>query len=158
MKENERKGEKIKAAGKTGCTHQKFIHQPKKVPPYNMYKWLIQPPRQEKLPNYMNYQYYIEGKMGSKPKRDKIVKKIKRRRKVNNGVKDEQWRRRQFCNLRNFAGCENFAALLSASSLLLVSASLFFWFLTYSFEFDLNSSCLDPLHNFGINSLQNLRN
>ena len=52
---------------------------------------------------------------------------------------------------------ENFATLLSASSLLFVSTSLFFWFLTYSSEFDSNSSGLDRLDNFGINSLQKLQ-
>ena len=67
--------------------------------------------------------------MGSKPKSDKRAKKVKRRRKVNSAVKGEKWCRRQFRNLRIFTGCENFAALLSSSSLLLVSASLFLWFL-----------------------------
>ena len=49
--------------------------------------------------------------------------------KVNSGM-------RQFRNLLNFAGCGNFAVLLSASSLLMVSASLFFWILTCSSEFN----------------------
>ena len=92
--------------------------------------------------------------MGSKPKSDKRVKKVKRHRKVNSAVKGEQWCRRQFRNLRNFAGCKNFATLLSTSSLIMVSASLFFWFLTCSSEFDSNSLCLDRLNNFGIISLQ----
>ena len=74
--------------------------------------------------------------MGSKPKSDKRVKKVKRRNKVNSAVKGEQWRMRQFRNLRKFAGCKNFVALLFASSLLRVSASLLFWFLTCSSKFD----------------------
>ena len=84
--------------------------------------------------------------MGSKPKSDKRAKKVKRRRKVNSVVKGEQWHRRQF------------HSPAFASSLLLVSASLFFWFLTCSFEFDSNSLCLDRLSNFGIISLEKLQN
>ena len=96
--------------------------------------------------------------MGSKPKSHKRVKKVKRCRKVNSAMKGEQLRMRQFRNLQKFTGYENFAAQLFASFLLLVFASLLFWFLTYGSEFDSNSSCLDRFNNFSIISLKKLQN
>ena len=41
---------------------------------------------------------------------------------------------------------------------LLFFGLLSFWFLICNVEFDSNSSCLDRLNNFGINSLQKLQN
>ena len=41
---------------------------------------------------------------------------------------------------------------------LLFSGLLSLWFLICNVEFDSNSSCLDRLNNFGINSLQKLQN
>ena len=83
--------------------------------------------------------------MGRNQKRNKKEKIETGSRKVNSAVKGEQCVR------------GNFVTLLSTSSLLLVSASLFFLFLTYSSEFDSNSSCLDRLNNFDKNRLRKLQ-
>ena len=83
----------------------------------------------------MNYHYYIEGKMGSKPKSDKRVKKVKSVGKVNSGMKGEQWQE-AISQLAKIRKLQNFAAMLSASFLILVFASLFLWFLTCSSEFN----------------------
>ena len=50
---------------------------------------------------------------------------------------------------KEFRKCSNF---------LVFSALLSFWSLICNVEFDSNSSCLDRLNNFGINSLQKLQN
>ena len=61
----------------------------------------------------------------------------------------------KFCRLRNF---RNPAKFLRCSNFLVFSALLSLWFLICNAEFDSNSSCLDRLNNFGINSLQKLQN
>ena len=48
-------------------------------------------PKTRKITKIHELPYYIEGKMGSKPKSDKRVKKVKSTGKVNNGMKGEQW-------------------------------------------------------------------
>ena len=45
-----------------------------------------------------------------------------------------------------------------SSTFLAFSALLSFWYLIYNAEFDSNSSCLDRLSNFGIDSSQKLQN
>ena len=45
-----------------------------------------------------------------------------------------------------------------SSAFLEFSALLSFWYLICNVEFDLNSSCMDRLNNFGIISLQKLQN
>ena len=45
-----------------------------------------------------------------------------------------------------------------SSTFLAFFALLSFWYLICNAEFDSNSSCLDRLNNFGIDSLQKLQN
>ena len=61
----------------------------------------------------------------------------------------------------NFATCENSQAakiLLRSFFFCFFFCHLSFWFLIYNVELDSNSSCLDRINNFGINSLQKLQN
>ena len=56
---------------------------------------------------------------------------------------------------RKFPRCTNFPC---SSTFLAFSALLSFWYLICNAEFDLDSSCLDLLSNFGTDSLQKLLN
>ena len=56
---------------------------------------------------------------------------------------------------RKFPRCSNFPC---SSTFLAFSALLTFWYLICNAEFDLNSSCLDRLNNFGTISSQKLQN
>ena len=47
---------------------------------------------------------------------------------------------------------------MNSGLFLMLSTSLSFWLLIYNAEFNSNSSRLDRLNNFGINSLQKLQN
>ena len=87
------------------------------------------------------------------------------RRKQNSQVakfcnRDKFRRLRKFATCENFASCENFVTLQNfcCGLFLMFSASLSFWLLIYNAEFNSNSSCLDRLNNFGVNSLKKLQN
>ena len=80
---------------------------------------------------------------------------------------DEQCRRKQIlqpAKFRNPTKFHNPAKFSQLSKIFLVLHFLLFfaifsfWFLIYNAEFNSNSSCLDRLNNFGINSLQKLQN
>ena len=60
----------------------------------------------------------------------------------------------KFRRLRNFTTQQNFCCGPFSS----VFCSSFLLALIFNVEFDLNSSCLDRLNNFGIKSLQKLQN
>ena len=79
-------------------------------------------------------------------------------------LQDEQWQAGS--KFRKFTGCEilqitKFSQSCKIPAVLhfhAFSTLLSFWFLICNVEFDSNSSCLDRLNNFGINSLQKLQN
>ena len=103
---------------------------------------------------------YYKGQNGKKTKRGQKKSKIKKQH-------EQCWKLEQcagglailqptkFRRLRNF---RNPAKFLQRPNFLAFSALLSFWFLICNAEFDSNSSCLDRLNNFGINSLQKLQN
>ena len=121
-----------------------FIHQPKKVSIQCLVWGFYSQTPFTKYQKKQNKYYYNGGKLGRKPKSDKEVKKSKAGN-MNSGWKLEQCvgngkfagcegcensQPVKFCsvvkirNLRNFAGCENFAILpnFTASLFLLLSA------------------------------------
>ena len=77
--------------------------------------------------------------------------------KSNGGQKGKKIKK-HFCIVRNFRKCEIFAPFCEILDFPAFSALLSFWFLICNAELDSNSTCLDRLDKFGINSFQNLQN
>ena len=75
-----------------------------------------------------------------------------------NGAKKKQENARHFCTSAIFRTLQNFRTLLRSSRFSSFFCSSFLLFLICNAEFDSNSTCLDRLDNFGINSLQKLQN
>ena len=89
MKEKKRKW---KEAGTAERFHLKILLMAKKkMVPLQSVQMAYIMPKTRKITKIHELPYYIEGKMGSKPKSDKRVKKVKSAGKVNNGMKGEQW-------------------------------------------------------------------
>ena len=98
----------------------------------------------KKYKNILNTHLYMKGKM------------VKWKKWVNRKSKWAKIKMQEaFSQARRISQLAKFPA---GSNFLTFSALLSFWFLICNAEFDLNSSCLDRLNNFGINSLQKLQN
>ena len=103
--------------------------------------------------------------MGRNQKRNKKAKL--QTSSMNSTGQDEQWKNgeqwqwqeaisQDAAKFRRLLNFRNPAKFLWCSNSLVFSALLSFWSLICNADFESNSSCLDRLNNFGINSLQKL--
>ena len=113
-------------------------------------------PNQARLQKKSKSKVITRVKMGRNKKCNKKSQKATSRRKVNSGLQDEQWHKKEISQPAKISLLPFFLYFLLlfhcifCSSFLLVS--------DLQTEFDSNSSCLDRLNNFGIYSLQKLQN